>query len=281
MWMRAVICAVSFCCVSAGLGNAALAQLAPYNPYAPSEDDSLPVVADDGKLNWPTFYKSAAIRTKFQSYFAMGSCVGTNKAINSLLANNQLDIDKLAMKTLTGRAVRAQGGVISMLDVTGKPIEVITHPAGVSRVKVDGPMGVESLAPRMFVRFVGQVDEHGSGVGTVDTLEVITPKADFRWREVEAGRRVTVTAQVLKIKDRRLQVQVPKGKIRRLAYLLDEQTKVTVDASDVALIAPGDAVSAKGHLYSGANPPVLFADDVTATKGPQALVTEVAQSSAK
>jgi len=257
-----LVCSLLLCGRAAG-------QLAPYNPYAKSEDEALPVRAD-GKLNWPAFFKDKAMEDRFQDYFKIGACVGTNQVINNQLKNNKVDVNGLPEAAVEGRAASLTPGIVTIAGPLGRKTLVVTHPAGVSKISVTGPMPLRHLKPDMIVRFVGRVDAHGMGTDPVDALEVITPEANFRWPEIDEGKVVTVTAKVVKLTDHRLLVQVPSGKLKRLTYMLADDPKITVDSSSLALVAAGDAVAAKGHSYSGAGAggmQVVFASEVTVNKG--------------
>ena len=70
--MRTTILALLVC--GPLLCGRASAQLAPYNPYAKTDEDLSPVKAD-GKLNWPAFFKDKAMEDRFQGYFKIGACV--------------------------------------------------------------------------------------------------------------------------------------------------------------------------------------------------------------
>ncbi|MEO8496272.1 MAG: hypothetical protein ABI614_14475, partial [Planctomycetota bacterium] len=140
----------------------AQAQTRPYNPYAPTEEFAAPVTAD-GKLNWPPFFKSATMEGKYQSYFQMGSCVGTKAAVTEKLRLNKVDINELAETSLSGVAVGAAPGIVTIRGVNGEPIRIVMHPAGVSKVSVTGTMTRNQLRPGMLVRLLDSVDEHGVG----------------------------------------------------------------------------------------------------------------------
>jgi hypothetical protein len=261
--------ALSLLVCSLLLCGRATGQLAPYNPYAPTNDDPLPVRAD-GKLNWPAFYKDKAMQDRFQDYFKIGACVGTNPVINNQLKNNKVDVNGLPETAVEGRAVSLTPGIVTLTGPLGQKALVVTHPAGVSKVNVSGPMPLRHLKADMIVRFVGRVDAHGMGTDPVDALEVVTPDANFKWPEIDEGKVETVTAKVVKLNDHRLLVQVPSGKLKRLTYMLADDPKITVDSSSLALTAAGDAVAAKGHSYAGAGAggmQVVFASEVTVNKG--------------
>ena len=254
-------------CVLAWSGTAS-GQLPKYNPYAPTQDDPLPV-GQDGKLNWPAFFKDKAKEDRFQGYFKIGACVGTREEINTMLKNNKVNVNALPESAVQGQAASLGSGTVIIADAAGKKTLVVTHPAGVSKVSVSGPMTIRQLKPEMIVRFIGRVDAHGMGVDPVDSLEVVTPDADFRWPQIEADKLTTVTAKVVKLTANRIQVQLPAGKLRKLTFTLADEPKVNVDSSSLALIGAGDAVSAKGRTYTGPGAggiQVVFASDVTITK---------------
>jgi len=260
--LSVLVCSLLLC-------SRAEAQLAPYNPYAKSEDEAQPVRAD-GKLNWPSFFKDKAMEDRFQGYFKIGACVGTNQVINNQLKNNKVDVNGLPETAVEGLAASLTTGIVTIAGPAGRKTLVVTHPAGVSKINVSGPMPLKHLKADMIVRFVGRVDAHGMGTDPVDALEVVTRDANFRWPEIDADKVVTVTGKVVKLTDHRLLVQVPAGKLKRLTYMLADDPKVTVDSSSLALIAAGDAVAAKGHSYSGAGAAgmqVVFASEVTVNKG--------------
>ena len=250
------------------LASTAAAQAPPYNPYAPTQEEALPVAAD-GTLNWPPFYKDKAMHDRFQDYFAIGACVGTNPIINNQLRDNKVDVNKLGETAVQGQVVSLTPGIVTITNGVGRRTLVVTHPAGVSKVSISGPMPARQLKPDMIVRFVGKVDSHGTGIDPVDSLDVVTPGADFKWPEIEADKLETVTAKIVKITGRKLLVQVPAGKFRRPTYMLTEEPRVNVDGSSIALTSAGDAVSAKGRSYQGVGAggmQVVFASEVTITK---------------
>lgn len=253
------------------------AQLPKYNPYAPQEE-VLPVAAD-GTLNWPSFFKDKAMHDRFQGYFAIGACVGTNQVINNKLKGNEVDVNQLPDAAVQGQAASLTTGIVTITDAAGKKTIVVTHPAGVSKVNVSGPMPAKNLKTDMVVRFVGKVDAHGMGATPVETLDVVTPAADFKWQEIEADKLETVTAKIVKITGRKLLVQVPAGKLRRLTYMLAEEPKVNVEATNLALTSAGDAVTAKGHSYRGPGAgglQVVFASEVSVTKALAAAANQTA-----
>jgi hypothetical protein len=241
-----------------------------YNPYAKT-DEQWTSVKPDGTINWPTFFKSAAYEARFQSYFAMGSCVGTNQVINNSLKNNKVDVNLLPEISVKGTATKLETGIVTITDSTGKPLIVVTHPAGVSKVNVAGKMPASELKPNTTVKFLGRVDERGIGTDTIDNLEVFTPGPTFHWLPVEAKRVQTITGIVTKLTGQRLQVRVDTGKVRRLTVTLSPDAMCTVDSSALTLVSPGDEVTAKGHAYSaGAGTggmEALFAGEVSVSKG--------------
>ena len=266
---------VGLCCV-----HSAAAQV--YNPYAKS-DEQWASVKPDGTINWPPFFKSAAYEARFQSYFAMGSCVGTNPVINNALKNNKVDVNQLPEISVKGMATKLETGVVTIADATGKPMIVVTHPAGVSKVSVAGQMPARELKPDTPVRFLGRVDERGVGTDAVDKLEVFTPGPTFRWLPVEPRRVQSITGVVTKLTGQRLAVRVDTGKVRRLMLTLSPDAMCAVDASALGLVSPGDEITAKGHAYAAgagtSGMQAVFAAEVTVSKGggapPKAETTEV------
>jgi len=256
-----------------------------YNPYAKS-DEQWGSVKPDGSINWPTFFKSAAYEARFQSYFAMGSCVGTNQVINNSLKNNKVDVNLLPEISVKGMATKLETGIVTITDASGLPTIVVTHPAGLSKVNVAGKMPASQLQPNTPVKFLGRVDERGIGTDTIDHLEVFTPGPTFHWLPVEAKRVQTITGVVTKLTGQRLAVRVDTGKVRRLLVTLSPDAMCAVEASALGLASPGDEITAKGHAYTAgagtSGMQAVFASEVTVSKGGGAAkkveTTEVASA---
>jgi hypothetical protein len=258
-----MLCLCAACC--------AFGQAAPYNPYAPQEEDAAPAVSADGKLNWPKFFKSAQLEARFQSYFAMGSCVGTKKSINDRLSANKVDVNSLPESKDGGVAVGVPTGAVTIAHPDGSKVAVVLHPAGVTKVTVTGPMYVGALRPGMTIRVLGKVDSRGVQKDVVDSIEVVTPTKELRVPDVSPDKLQTIVGTVVRLHDGHLSVKVPTGKLRRLNFTVDENTKVDVQGSDISLVGAGDHVDAFGHVYSGdsGNGVTMFASEVTVTKGGQ------------
>lgn len=262
------------------LSGSAVGQV--YNPYAKLADE--PPISADGKLNWPSFFKSKALEDRFQAYFAMGSCVGTKQEINKMLSDNKVDVNQLPELSVRGLATGCNTGAASIADARGVNTLLMTHPAGVTKVLVAGEMPVSQLRPGMAVRFLGQVDAHGAGADPIDALEVFTPDPQFRASAVEAGRVQTIAAKVTRVQGKRLQVQVDAGKIRRLSFGISPQTKVTVDGKSLDLVTAGDDVTATGRAYSGPGAGgmgVVFASEIKVTKAWSAVKAAVSPTSSE
>src|SRR5262245_34751619 len=86
-----------------------------YNPYAKT-DESWATAKSDGTIAWPPFFKSTAYEARFQSYFAMGSCCGTNPVINNSLKNNKVDVNELPETSVSGMAIKVEPGVVTITD---------------------------------------------------------------------------------------------------------------------------------------------------------------------
>src|SRR5690242_15233004 len=76
--------------ISAGLASEAAAQFGAYDPYAPQVDE--PPISSDGKLNWPTYFKSQKLQGRYLNLWSLGACRGTNKAIEIPVAQNKVNI---------------------------------------------------------------------------------------------------------------------------------------------------------------------------------------------
>lgn len=263
--IRMFACVIAFLCSSI----AANAQFEKYNPYAQPEELEAPVTAD-GKVNWPKFFKSAALKTKFDGYFQIGACRGTNPVINERLRNNEVDINTLPSTTVEGVAVGTQSGAIEMQDQSGNLFALVTHPAGVSHVNVTGRMPVAHLQRGMIVQFQASVDEHGVGLEPLTSMDVLSAGVDFTPKPVETGRRQMVIGTISRILNSdRLQVTVQPGKLHRLTFQLEDGITINVNAHQPELVAVGDLIKAEGHVYT---PPgdngskTIFTDKLDVTK---------------
>lgn len=245
-----------------------LGQAAPYNPYAPQVEDALPVAAD-GTLNWPKFFKSAALESRFQSYFQMGSCVGTRKAINDRLSNNTVDVNKLGEAKIAGVAAAGDARMVAILDAQGKSIAVVAHPGGVTKVNVTGDMSLGDLRPGMTLRLLARLDANGVEHEPQGAIEVITPTKDLQVPVVQADHLQTIVGTIARLHTDHILLKVATGRLRKLSILVDERTTVAVHGATLDLVSAGDRVEAFGHIYSGAGvsaQQAVFASEITVLK---------------
>ena len=192
--MRRYLAALGLCFV---LVASAHAQRPAYNPYAKQTEEDLAAVRPDGKLNWPAFFKSKAMEDRFKVYFAQGSCTGTNMRIVNALEANKVVVNDLPEESFLGLAGKVSAGTVAMASEKGVPMMVVTHPAGVSKVSISGKMNPADLRPGMMVKFSGRVDNHGKGVKPIDSLEIFTPDAKFKWKAIITDRQQNIAATVL------------------------------------------------------------------------------------
>jgi hypothetical protein len=256
---------VALVCVA--LCSSALAQSSTYNPYA--SDVDLPLISEDGTINWPSFFQSAATEAKFQYYFQVGSCTGTRKSIVNMLKDNKVDVNKLPQTTLTGKAVKLLPGMVGVIDANGKTVMAVTHPQGVSRVNVSGETTQEAIRPGMTLRFAGKVDEHGKGIEVLESAEIVTLSDKIYPIAIKPNHPQTIVANVTKRRGNMLKLKLNVGDIRSLSILIAPDAKTTVNGHSLDLISLGDEVTVKGHAYSGAGVAAsntIFADEVVATK---------------
>ncbi len=246
------------------------AQRPAYNPYAKQTEEDLAAVRPDGKLNWPAFFKSKAMEDRFKVYFAQGSCTGTNMRIVNALEANKVVVNDLPEESFLGLAGKVSAGTVAMASEKGVPMMVVTHPAGVSKVSISGKMNPADLRPGMMVKFSGRVDNHGKGVKPIDSLEIFTPDAKFKWKAIITDRQQNIAATVLKVEGSLLQVQVPAGRVRKLTFQVKENPEIIVTGSTLDLISAGDEISTKGLVYlsgeGAGGVPVVFASEVIVKK---------------
>ena len=256
--------------LAAILTTSAFAQRVPYDPYAKQKEEDLVAVRPDGKLNWPAFFKSKALEDRFQVYFAMGSCTGTKQSIVNMLAENKVEVNALPEESLLGLAGKVDGGTLTMAAKQGVPVTVVTHPAGVSKISITGKLNPAELRPGMLVKFSGRVNDSGKGVKPIESLEVFTPDAKFKWKAIITDRQQNIAATVIKAEGTLLQVQVPVGRVRKLSFQVKENPEIIVTGSTLDLISAGDEISTKGHVYlsgeGAGGVPVLFASEVIVKK---------------
>lgn len=254
-----------------------------YDPYAPAMKDE-PPVAEDGTLNWPTFYASAAYHRDYMRKWMNGWCRGTSQRIKNEVKANRRDINKMPKGEINGRVLGAGPGMLRVLSADGRAYTVVTHPAGVSRVSVTGDLPAKALRRGMWVRFQGRVDEHGQGAAELTALDVISVAPNFEFDPVEANRLTTITGRVASLRGSRLQILVDAGSIRRLTFMVSEEAILHVNSESVALAGRGDRVTAKGHRYEQSGKPpvhVLFASDITVEKPPLSAAADNRQASLK
>ena len=246
------------------------AQRVPYDPYAKQKEEDLAPVRPDGKLNWPAYFKSKATEDRFQSYFAQGSCTGTNMRIVNMLKENKVEVNDLPEESLAGIAGIASGGTVTMAAKGAVPVTIVTHPAGVSKVTISGKLNPAELRPGMLVKFSGRVNEHGKGLKPIGSMEVFKTDAKFKWKAIISDRQQNIAATVVKAEGTMLQVQVPAGRIRKLTFQVKENPEIIVTGNTLDLISAGDEVSTKGHVYvsgeGAGGVPVVFASEVVVKK---------------
>ncbi len=245
--MNRILACFAVCLCSSIVANA---QFEKYNPYAQPKELEV-AVTPDGKVNWPKFFKSAALKTKFDGYFKIGACRGTNPVINERLRKNEVDINKLPKTTVEGIALGTRGGAIQLRDQSGNLFALVTHPAGVSNVNVTGTMPASHLKRGMIVRFQANVNEHGIGVEPLSSMDVLSAGVEFTPKPVETGRMQMVVGTISRILNSdRLQVTVQPGKLHRLTLMIHDDITINVNARRPELVEAGDLVEAEGHVYT-------------------------------
>lgn len=243
------------------------AQSSTYNPYAPDVD--LPLISEDGTINWPSFFQSAATEAKFQSYFQTGSCTGSKQSIVNMLKDNKVDVNKLPQTSLTGKAVKLLPGMVGVVDENGKTFMAVTHPQGVSRINVTGDTTQVAIRPGLTLRFAGKVDERGRGIDVIDSLEIVTLSDKIYPIAITPNHPQTIVANVTKRRGNTLQLKLNVGEVRSLSIVIAPDAKTSVNGHSLDLLSLGDEVTIKGHAYSGAGVAAantIFADEVDATK---------------
>jgi hypothetical protein len=244
------------------------AQFKPYNPYADSNEDFIPVTPD-GQVQWPTFFKDAGMQSKFKAMSEIGSCRGTNMRIVNMLENNKVDINKLPEATVTGSAQQLQGKTLLLQGKDQQSLQLVSHPMGVTKISVTGKMQLKHLKPGLFVRVATQVDDKGQGQETLKGLEVFTPDEKFKLTSPQGGKLENLAGVLKLVKDNQVQVEVnTPGKIRKLTLPVNADTIVHVNGSTLDLAGPNDQVSGKGRQYTLPNTKttLIFASEITITK---------------
>ena len=266
------------CLVSGVLATAATAhgQVAPYDPYADSQETLAPIAAD-GTVQWGVFYKSASIQAAYQRLWNLGACRGSNRAITEPVNRNKLIIDRLPEDEYEGTVVAASGGLAGGLiaftesgaDAATEPLVVQLHPAGVTRLRITGRAPAAVLRRGQVVRLITEVDAQGEARAPLTTFDIVTPPADFKPDPVTADRRGTVVGTVRRLHKDTLTLEVPTGRLRRLTFTLADDALATIDAARLDLAAAGDTIRLKGRLWNGEGAmgaAMIFASDVTITK---------------
>lgn len=249
----------------------AAAQQKPFNPYA-DENADLIAITPDGKINWPTFYKSGAIKAKFDWMFSTGSCRGTNPDLNAVIINNKVNVNQIAEEEYTAVVQSNVAGNLIVLDKNQVPTSVMIHPKGVSKIEVNGPYTLKQLRTGMLVRMTAKINDDGTSDQPIPTIEIFSTKPEYPFAEIETGERSTFAARVVALRDKTLELRVDAGKLRKLKVPVDDSTVVTLNMDDLNLAAPGDKLEVKGHLYSGPGitaKQAIFANKVVVTKPSQ------------
>jgi hypothetical protein len=274
------------CSCAAVLGVAlsattACGQAAPFNPYAEAAE-ALPPISADGTIHWGTFYKSSALQQSYERLWNLGACRGTNKAITVPVAENKLVIDRLPEAEFHG-VVRAAAGHLAVgwlafgeADADAmhaEPFVAHFHPAGVTRFTVSGRAPATILASGMVVRMRAEVNKQGRSKAPITAFEIVTPPAGFTPDEVRPDRIETIVGTVITFRKGVISLRVDAGKLRRLTLVLAEDAIATIDAARLDLVGPGDAIEAKGRLWTGEGAMgagTVFVSDVLVTKRPLA-----------
>lgn len=265
-----------FVCAAVVGAVTACGQVAPYNPYADSQEAPAPLAAD-GTVQWGVFYKSAEIQSAYQRLWNLGACRGSRRAITEPVNRNKLIVDRLPEADYEGTVVAASGslagGLIAFTEKGGdpdaEPLVVQLHPAGVTRLRITGRAPASVLRPGLVVRFVAEVDGQGRAIAPLAAFDIVTLPADFEPDPVEAGRRGTIVGTVVRVHQGTLTLRMPVGRLRKLAFTLTDDAVAAIDAAQLDLVAAGDAISLKGRLWNGEGAMgagTIFASDVTLTK---------------
>lgn len=225
------------------------AQVEKFNPYAPVVDE--PALREDGTLKWPTYFRANGMELKYQGYFQSGSCVGTGKRVNAILAANKVDINKLARMKLQAQAVGVGPGAMTAVDQDRKPVSLFIHPKGVSQIEVTGEITAAQVVPGMIVRFAGAVDKHAQGLAPLSELEVISSTPDLKPVQVMKEKEQTIVGKVEKHQRGQIVVNVGVGSLRNLTFTLPADARVEVNGKTLDLIGAGDTLEAEGPIYTG------------------------------
>lgn len=240
-----------------------------------------PPIAEDGSIQWGTFYKSAAMQQAYERLWRLGACRGTNKRITVPVENNKMPIDPLPKAEFTGTVQAATGtvagGMIAFVvagddAMQGRSLVAQLHPAGVSGLSVSGPTSVAALLPGMTVRLQALVDGSGRCLDPVETVEIVTPPDGFVAPVVVPDERGEIVGRIVSIRAGMIVVQpATMGSMRRVFLRLAPDVVVRYDAAQVEYASPGDGVRIAGRLWAGEGAMadgIVFADDVVVTKQP-------------
>ena len=171
------------------------------------------------------------------------------------------------------------GGMVAFRETPAAqaPLVAQLHPAGVTRLRVSGRTPGAILRPGLVIRLVAEVDGRGRALEPVTAFEVVTPPADYKPDPVRAGSREQIVGVVRSIASDVLTLHVNAGRLRRLTFTLAPDAVATLDAAQLDLASPGDAIAVTGRIWSGEGAMAagtIFASEVTITKPP--LAGEVA-----
>lgn len=252
-----------------------LTQPVPYDPYAESQGPLAPL-APDGTIQWGTFFKSAALQKSYERLWHLGACRGTNKAITEPVEANKVVIDRLPESDYSGvvKGVSGgnQGGVVAFVEEGAtEPMFAQLHPAGVSRVVVSGQGPASLLKPGMFVRVTVTVDAKGKVADPVTAFDIVTPSPGFQPDDVRPGHRDTLVGRVTQMRGKVMVLQIDAGRIRRVTCTVATDAVATLEAAQLDLVAPGDSITVRGRMWSGAGcmgAGTIFSSDVTIEKPP-------------
>lgn len=271
-----LVAAVVWCLPATG-------QVGPYNPYAAAEDAPPPLAAD-GTVQWGVFYKSAKLQRAYERLWSLGACRGSNRAITVPVAENKLVIDRLPEADFHGVVQGATGDLAGgMVAFTAEPASAAggerlvaqLHPAGVSRLAVRGPVSASMLTQGSVVRLRTRIDARGRGTAPIESLEIVSPPADFRPDPIRPDHLDTVVGVVQNVRRDALVLRVDAGEIRRVTVAVTDDVLVTVDAPRLDFVAPGDRIDVQGRLWTGDGAladGTVFASDVIVTKASAAAV---------
>jgi hypothetical protein len=239
-----------------------------------------PPIAEDGSIQWGTFYKSAAMQQAYERLWKLGACRGTNKRITVPVESNKMPIDTLPKDEFQGTVQAVSGTVAGGLiafavkrddQPQGRVFVAQLHPAGVSGLSVTGPASAASIMPGMVVRMQALVDSSGRGLDQVETVEIVTPAEGSEPGSVVPDTRSEIVGRVVAVRPGMLVLQPAAGPLRRVFLGLSPNVVVRFDAAQVEYASPGDGVRITGRLWTGEGSMadgIVFADEVLVTKQP-------------